>query len=118
MNGEELHGRIEPRNVTNKYAVCVSKNYGIIIGGYLIKGITGRFAKTIFYFLRANHGNICTAEVAGKPVNLGNGKAMQALNFSGQEVHINILKELLRLFNIFLLQRFHFPRTRRTKEFG
>ena len=54
MNGEELHARMKPGNVTNKYAICISKYDGIIFG-HLIKGITGRFAKTIFYFLRANH---------------------------------------------------------------
>ena len=94
MNGEELYARMGPRNVKNKYTVCVSKNDGIIVG-HLNKGITGRFAKTIFHFLRVNHGSICTAEVTGKPVNMEDGKGMQTLNFSGQVIHINILKEQL-----------------------
>ena len=49
----------------------------------------------IFYFLRANHGNICTAKMTSKPVNLGDGKGMQiscTFNVSGQEIYINILK--------------------------
>ena len=85
---------MEPRKVTDKYAVCVSKNDGIIVG-HLIKRITGRSTKMIFSFLRVNHGNICTDEVTGKPVNLGDGKEMQTFNFSRQEIHINILKQQL-----------------------
>ena len=81
VNVEELNARMEPRKVTDKYAVCVSKNDAIIVD-HLNKGTTGRSAQMIFYFLKANHGNICIDEVTGKPVNLGDGKEMQTFNFS------------------------------------
>ena len=38
---------------------------------------TSNFAKTIFYFLRADKYSICEVEITGKPVNLGNGEGMQ-----------------------------------------
>ena len=44
--------------------------------GYLKKGRTGRFAKTVFYFLRADEKGSCTAAVKGKAVNLENGEGM------------------------------------------
>ena len=41
----------EPTNVVDKYAVCVLFCEEVV--GHLKKGKTGRFAKTIFYFLKA-----------------------------------------------------------------
>ena len=55
--------------------VCTLKVDEIV--GHLKKGKTGRFAKTVFYFLRADKNNSCTAIVKGKPVNLGDGESMQ-----------------------------------------
>ena len=43
---------MEPYNVIDKYAVCVKKNNVIV--GHLPLGKDGRFAKIIFYFLRAD----------------------------------------------------------------
>ena len=46
---EYLNVRSEPENPLDKYAVCVLKGADIV--GHLKKGDTGRFSKTIFYFL-------------------------------------------------------------------
>ena len=46
--------------------------------GHLKKGKTGRFAKTVFHFLKADKNNSCTAAIVKeKPVNLGDGEGMQ-----------------------------------------
>ena len=49
---EELTTAMEPDNVFDKYAVCVKRNNVIV--GHLPLGKDGRFAKMIFYFLRAD----------------------------------------------------------------
>ena len=49
---EELCGEMEPANPVDKYGVAVKKNNVIV--GYLRLGCSGKFAKTIFYFLRVN----------------------------------------------------------------
>ena len=46
------------------------------IVGNLPLGKSGKFAKTIFYFLKANV-SFCKIVVTGKPVNLGDGDGMQ-----------------------------------------
>ena len=48
---EELTPATEPYNVVDKYPVCVKKNNVIV--GHLPRDKKGRFAKMIFYFLRA-----------------------------------------------------------------
>ena len=73
--GETLSTEKEPSNPKDKYAVCVKKNKCIV--GHLPLGKTGNFAKTIFYFLRADKYSICEDEITGKPVNLGDGQGMQ-----------------------------------------
>ena len=47
--GEILDAQIEPNNPTDKYSVCIRKSGKVV--GYSKKGATGRFAKTIFFFL-------------------------------------------------------------------
>ena len=47
------------------------------IVAHLIKGNSGRFANTMFYFLRANHGNTCQAEVRRKKDDLGDWQGLQ-----------------------------------------
>ena len=44
--------RTEPENFVDKYAVCTLKVDEVV--GHLKKGKTCRFAKTVFYFLRAD----------------------------------------------------------------
>ena len=56
---EILKTSLEPENVNDRFAVAVEKEGQIV--GHLNKGNSGRFAKTLFYFLRANHGNTCRA---------------------------------------------------------
>ena len=53
--GEILKTRLEPENVVDRFAVAVEKEDQIV--GHLNKRNSGCFAKTTFYFLRANHGN-------------------------------------------------------------
>ena len=50
--GEKLLREREPDSPKDKYAVCIKKNECIV--GHLPLGKTGNFAKTIFYFLRAD----------------------------------------------------------------
>ena len=49
---EVLETKMEPTNIVDKYAVCVLYRNRVV--GHLKRGKTGRFAKTIFYFLRAD----------------------------------------------------------------
>ena len=46
---EELCGKMEPANPLDKYAVAVKKNNVVV--GHLPLGCSGKFVKTIFYFL-------------------------------------------------------------------
>ena len=73
--GEFPRTRLEPEDVVDRLAVAVEKEGQIV--GHLNKVNPGRFSKTIFYFLRANHGNTCQVEVRGKSVNLGDGQGLQ-----------------------------------------
>ena len=63
--------------------VYVKKENEIV--GYLPLGKDGKFAKTAFYFLRADdYGSWSVLIIKGKPVNLGDGDGMQvscSLNF-------------------------------------
>ena len=91
---EELCGEMEPANPVDKYAVAVKKNNVVV--GHLPLGCSGKFAKTIFYFLRADEWSECKVIVTGKPVNRGVGDGMQVpclLKFHGQKSFISILKQ-------------------------
>lgn len=93
--GGSLQTRPEPENEIDKYAVAVTKDEKVV--GHLKKGKTGRYAKTIFYFLRANPMNIA---VTGKRVNLGDGEGLQipcTISFQGEEKYLEILKIQLNL---------------------
>ena len=81
---EELCGEMEPANPVDKYAVAVKKNNVVV--GHLPLGCSGKFAKTIFYFLRADEWSECKVIVTGKPVHRGDGDGMQVsclLKFHG-----------------------------------
>ena len=54
---EELETKLDPDDVMDKYAVCVKKNTSIV--GHLPLGKNGKFAKMIFYFLRAHQDAEC-----------------------------------------------------------
>ena len=75
FTNEELTTGMEPDNAVYKYAVCVKKNNVIV--GHLPLGKNGRFAKMIFYFLRADRCAEYKVIIIGKEVNLGDGEGMQ-----------------------------------------
>lgn len=58
VNELKLSTRREPDNPVDKYAVCVMQDQETIVG-HLKKEKSGRFAKTIFYFLRVDNRNSC-----------------------------------------------------------
>ena len=72
---EELETEMEPDNVMDKYAVCVEKNN--FIAGHLPLSKNGKFAKMIFYFLRADQDAECKVVITVKEVNLGDWDGMQ-----------------------------------------
>ena len=51
--GEHLGVQCNPETSADKYAVCLKTSNGTIVG-HLKKGKPGRFAKTIFYYLRSH----------------------------------------------------------------
>ena len=56
--------------------------------GHLKRGRSGLFAKTVFYFLRADAYSSCTVIIKGRAVNLADGEGMQVpckLEFIGQK---------------------------------
>ena len=69
---EELETEMEPDNVMDKYAVCVKKKTCIV--GHLPLGKNGKFAKTIFYFVRAEQDAEYKVVITGKEINLGEQK--------------------------------------------
>ena len=94
LNEEFLSCEREPDNPMDKYAVCVKKENKIV--GHLPLGKSGKFAKTVFYFLRAVELSSCKIVVTGKPVNLGDGMQVPCkLIFTGIEKNIDILKRHL-----------------------
>ena len=66
---------MEPANPVDKYTVAVKKNNFVV--GHLPLGCSGKFAKKIFYFLRADEWSECKVIVTGKPVNCEDGDGMQ-----------------------------------------
>ena len=69
--GEFLWCDREPDDPMDKYALCVKKENKI--KGHLPLGKSHKFAKTIFYFLRADELRSCKIVFTRKPVNSGNG---------------------------------------------
>ena len=49
---------VEPQREVDKYAVAIADNENNIIG-HLSNGKSGKYVKTIFYFLRSDTLNIC-----------------------------------------------------------
>ena len=97
--GKNLSTHPEPGNEIDKYAVAVTKDARVI--GHLKKGKTGRNAKTVFYFVRANKMNTASITVTGKRVNFGDGQGLQipcTISFKGEEKYIEVLKKQLNLY--------------------
>ena len=70
-----METEMELDNVMDKYAVCIKKNTSIV--GHLPLGKNGKFAKMIFYFLRADQDAECKVVTTGKEVSLDDGDGMQ-----------------------------------------
>ena len=73
--GEFLSCEREPDDPKDKHAVCVKKENKLV--GHLPLGKSGKLAKAIFYFLRADEFSSCKIVVTGNPVNLGDDEGMQ-----------------------------------------
>ena len=88
---------MEPQNKVDKYAVAVVDNENNVIG-HLLKVKRGKYAKTIFYFLKTDPLNIFHVKITGKAVNLGDNKGMRIpclLQFTGNCKIMNIIQELI-----------------------
>ena len=72
---EILSPEREPANLVDKYVVCVKKENERV--GHLSLRKDGKFAKTVFYFLRTDEYGSWSVLVKEKPVNLGDGDGMQ-----------------------------------------
>ena len=72
--GENLNVLIEPDNRVDKFAVCVEKDQTVV--GHLKNRESGKFAKTIFYFLRRDSYCNCYAEISGKRCNMKDGEGL------------------------------------------
>ena len=64
-------------NIVDKNAVSVKNNHVIV--GHLPHGKSGKFAKMILYFLRANKYAEYKVIINVKKVNFGDGRRMQVL---------------------------------------
>lgn len=96
--GEALDVAMQPDNKMDKYAVAIFQERKNKVIGHLPLGKSGKFAKTIFYFLKADKENKCKVVVTGKVVNKNDGLGMKVpsrLIFTAEEKYINILKERL-----------------------
>ena len=68
---EELETEMEPDNVIDIFAVCVRKNTSTV--GPLPLGKNGKFAKMIYYFLRADQDAECKVVVTARKSILATG---------------------------------------------
>ena len=97
VNGEKLTGVMESNNLMDKYAVADRRSDEGIVG-HAPLGRSGKFAKTIFYFLNTNNKHSCVIRVLRKAINDDDGLGMKVpcrLLFFAEENYINVLKEKL-----------------------
>ena len=95
--GDEFQSFMKSTNIMDKYAVAVKKDDGEVIG-HLPLGRSGKFAKTVFYFLKADKSHGCTITVTGKAISAGDGLGMKVpckLFFIAEKKFIDILQEKL-----------------------
>ena len=64
---------MQPNNVKDKHAVAIFQERKKKIIGHLALGKSGKFAKTIFHFLKAAKENRCQLIVHGKAINQNDG---------------------------------------------
>ena len=91
-----LNTEIEPSNVMDKIAVVIKNNN--TTAGHLPKGKTGRFCKTVFYFLKIENTSCKVVITSQKAVNLGDGLGMRIpckLIFREQSQFVDILEQEL-----------------------
>ena len=96
---EHLHAVMQATNELDKYAVAVQKEDSKV-GGHLPLVKSGKFAKTIFYYLEISESNVCVVVVTRKPVNQGDGNWMKlpcSLQFTAEEKYIKVLKDTLEI---------------------
>ena len=89
---------MESTNLMDKYAVAVKRSDESIVG-HLLLGKSGKFAKTIFYFLKANEKDSCVINILGKAINAGDGL--------GMKVPCRLLKEGKALYAIVNTVKIH-----------
>ena len=90
---ELLITRMERTNKKHKFTVAVIGDKDSVVG-HLMKDKGGRFAKTIFYFLRASEYHGCRVHVTSQAINQRDDKGMKipcTLMFKGQSEFVDIL---------------------------
>ena len=94
--GEVLQCRMEPDSAVGKYAVAVMDKDRVV--GHLMKGKSGKFAKTVFFFLRTDEINSATVKITGKAANKGKGMGTEvpcSITFTSSKPMSDKLKEIL-----------------------
>ena len=94
----EIEAFVMGHLVYDKYAVAIFRGGRNKVIDHLPLGKSGKFAKTIFYFLKAAKENRCQIIVLGKVVNKSDVLRMKlpsGLIFTAEEKYIEILKEML-----------------------
>ena len=96
--GEHLDALMEPNNSMDKYAVATFQKGKKQVIGHLPLGKSGKFAKTVFYFLKANKDNKCQVEIVSNVVNQNDGLGMKVpsrIIFIAEEKYLKILRKEL-----------------------
>ena len=91
---DELQGFMEPTNKLDKYAVALKGKDGDVIDHFPL-GKSGKFAKTVFYFLKSDKNHHCKITVTGEATNDGDKLRMKVpcqLFFLAKEKFIIIFK--------------------------
>ena len=97
---EHLEVQYKSKNVVERYTACLKNGNGATIG-YLKDEKSGRFPKTIFYYLQSHPEAKCTSSVTGKRFNLGDGEGLQVsciLHTTEPRNFITILKKQFDLW--------------------
>ena len=92
--GEQLDVQCEPENPIDKCGVCLKTSNGAAVE-HLKKGKSGRFIKTIFYYLRCHPETSWLLKVTGKRLALDDGADLRVsciLQFTGERKCVSILK--------------------------
>ena len=86
---------MEPANKLDKYAVAVKRKNGDEIG-HAPLGKSGKFSKSVFYFLKSDKNHHCKINVTGNAIKAVGGHGMKVLCqllFLAEEKFIIILQE-------------------------